>query len=168
MAAISTIATVAAAAIGAAGAISQGQAAKKQANFQAAVSRQQAERARQQAEIDEQDFRRDQSRQMARRRAIMGASGVESATGSPLLATEDFASEVELQALRIRNGGEVNATRLNQQAELQGLAGRNAARAGFMRAGSLLVQGGATAYGNRKVSGSSSYDPYATQGGTYV
>lgn len=146
MAAISTIAAVASTVVGAVGAISQGQAAKKQANFQAAIERQRAERERQEAAARESDFRRDQARLMGKRIAAMGGSGVESGTGSPLLASEDFAAEAELQALRIRNSGEVMSTRLEQSARLQEMAGRNAARAGFFRAGSLLISGAGDAY----------------------
>ena len=71
----------------------------------------------------------------------MGASGVDPATGSPLLVSEDIAGEVELQAQRIRAGGEVRATRLEQQAQLSRLQGRQAQTGGFLRAGSLLLSG---------------------------
>lgn len=150
MAAVSTItavALVASAAIGAAGAISQGRAAKKQAEFTATVQRQQAERERLEAANREEDFRRDQSKRMAQRRAALGASGVEIGTGSPLLASEDFAAETELQALRVRSGGETRATRLEQSALLTSAAGKNAQTAGFVRAGSLLVGGAGKAAG---------------------
>lgn len=151
MAAFSTIALVAVAAISAAAAVQQGQAAKKQAGFTAAVQRQQATRERQVAASNERDFRRQQSRLMASRRAVLGASGVESGTGSTLLATEDFAAESELQALKIRAGGETNATRLEQSAQLQAMRGDAAATGGFMRAGSLLVSGGGKAFGGAGV-----------------
>lgn len=136
----------AAAVLGAASSVQQGQAASKQAKFTAAAQTQQAERERQIAASNERDFRRQQSRLMATRRAALGASGVESSTGSPLLATEDFAAESELQALKIRSGGETNATRLEQSAQLQRMKGSAASTGGFLRAGSLLVAGGADAW----------------------
>ena len=58
-----------------------------------------------------------------------------------MLVSEDFAGEVELQALRIRSGGEVRATRLEQQAQLTRFKGRQARTAGFIRGGALLVSG---------------------------
>jgi hypothetical protein len=142
MAVTTTTLLIAAAVVAAGAAVQQGQAAKKQAEFTAATQRQQAERERQIAASNERDFRRQQSRLMATRRAVLGASGVESSTGSALLATEDFAAESELQALKIRAGGETNATRLEQSAQLQQLKGQNAETAGYFRAGSLLVGGG--------------------------
>ena len=138
--------SAAGAALSAVSAIQQGQAAQSQANFQAAILRQQAERERQQAASDAEDFRRNQSRILAARRAALGASGVEPASGSPLLVSEDFASEVEFQALRILSGGEVRATRAEQQAVLQRFAGRAARTSGFIRGGSLLVTGAGKAF----------------------
>lgn len=135
------IALIAGAAVSAVGAVQQGQAANKQGKLQSAFLLQQAEGERQAAAARESDFRKSQSREMARRRAALGASGVVQSTGSPLLASEDFAGEVELQALRIRQGGEVSATRLQQQASLARLQGKNAQTGGFLRGGSLLVSG---------------------------
>jgi len=143
--ALSTTAAVvmmaAGSAISAIGAIQSGQATAASARFQAGIMRQQAERERLEAEGREDDFRRDASRLMARRRATLGATGVEPTEGSPLLVTEDMAGETELQALRIRSGGELNATRLEQQAMLEGFRGRVASREGFMRAGAALLSG---------------------------
>ena len=142
------IALIAGAVFSGVGAIQQGQAAKAQGKFQAAILTQQATRDRLQAESDEEDFRRNQSRILAARRAALGASGVEAGAGSPLLVSEDFASEVELQALRIRTGGEVTATRAEQQAVLQSFQGRAASRAGFVRGGSLLLTGVGKTFSN--------------------
>ena len=142
----STTALVMSAVIAAASAVSQGQAARSQANFQATVARQQADRERQQAAIDAEDFSRKQSGLMASRRAALGGMGVDAGSGSPLLGSEEFAGEATLQALRIRNGGEVNATRLEQTAVLQRAAGRNAATNGFVRGGALLLDGASKAY----------------------
>lgn len=93
------------------------------ATAQAQIEREQAQRRREIAEIEEADFRRTQSRVLAARRAAMGASGVRQDTGSPILAIGDFAAETELQALRIRAAGEIEATRTEQQARLRVAAG---------------------------------------------
>ena len=134
-----------AAGVTAVSAISQGQAARSQARFQAAVNEQQAARERLISAGEEEDFRRRQSRLFAQRRAALGKSGVEIGTGSPLLVASDFAAEIELQALRIRSGGETRATRLEQQALLTRRAGRSAQRRGFLRAGASLLTGFAQA-----------------------
>ncbi len=99
------------------------------------------------AAADEEDFRRKQSFILAARRAALGAAGVDPSSGSPLLVSEDFAGEVELQALRIRSGGETTATRLEQQAVLQRFTGRAARRQGFVRGGGLLLSGAGKAFG---------------------
>ena len=142
-----TVLSAVGSAIQAVGAIQKGQAAADQANLQAGILQQQAERDRQKAEADEADFRRRQSFILAQRRAALGASGVEPGVGSPLLVSEDFAGEVELQALRIRSGGELRATRAEQQAALQRFQGRAARRAGFTRGGSLLISGAGKSFG---------------------
>ena len=134
-------------AVQALGAIQKGQAAQSQANLQASILQQQAERERQEAEAREEDFRRRQSLNLAFRRAALGASGVVQGEGSPLLVGEDFAAEVEFQALRIRSGGELRATRAEQQAALQRFQGRAASRAGFVRGGSLLITGAGKSFG---------------------
>ena len=135
------IALIASAAVGAVGAIQQGQAAGQQAKIQAGILGQQAAQEKRAAAASEADFRSRQSRLMAQRRAALGASGVQPGTGSPLLVSEDFAGEVELQALRIREGGEIRSTRLQQQAGLQRFAGQQAQTGGFLRGGSLLLSG---------------------------
>lgn len=145
MAYVAAAAAIAGAALSAYGSVQQGKAAQEAANFEAAINLQQADRERQLAEAAEADFRKDQSRLLAQRRAVLGASGVESTTGSPLLVSEDFVGEVELEALRIRNGGEVSATRLEQQAILTQSGGANAASAANLRAGASLLQGIGTA-----------------------
>ncbi len=153
-------AIVAGSVISAYGALKQGQAAKetgklqeKLADQQATVTEQQAQSERVVAGQQEGDFRRQQSALMARRRAILGGSGIDQATGSPLLVSEDFRRETELQALRIRAGGEISATRLEQQAGFQRFqgsllrfAGDNALVAGRIRAGSSLLTGAGTAF----------------------
>ena len=141
---IQIAALIASAVISAYGAARQGKAQQQSLNYQAAIARQRADRERQEAAAREADFRKQQSRAAGMRRAV--DQGVEKGEGSPLLTSEDFASEVELAALRIRSGGEVNATRLEQSARLNEFQGSNAASAGFIRGGALLAGGAAKAY----------------------
>ncbi len=136
-----TLLTLAGTAVSAISSISQGRDASQQAEFQAATQRQQATRERDVAAAEEDDFRRRQSRTLASKRATLGGAGIEGSTGTPLLATKDFVTEAELQALRIRSGGETTATRLEQQALLRSAAGRSTRRRGFTRAGASLLTG---------------------------
>lgn len=138
---IAAVAAVAGSAVSAIGAMQQGSAAAAAAEYQAEVQQQQAQQERRVAATEEEDFRDRQKRLMAARRASMGASGVETGAGSPLLAMEDFAAETEMQALRIREGGNIRATRLQQQAALTKAEGRNAKTGSYFAAGSSLLSG---------------------------
>mgnify|MGYP003649067475 CR=1 FL=1 len=145
------------------GMIQQGQAAGSQAAFQAGVAnnnaiiaQQQATRARQQARIDSQDYSRQQSDLMASRRALLGTTGGDAGAGSALAVSSDFAGESVLNTLRIRNQGEVNANRLEQevmnqraQAGLYGMQGRQAVKSSYYKAGGNLFKGGSDIWRNK-------------------
>ena len=137
------------------GQIQQGQQAANQAAFQAQVAQnnaiiadQQRDRAIKTAASQEEDFRRQQSALFGSRRALLGDTGVIGGAGSPLAVSTDFQGEVELNALRLRNEGDVQANRLQQsvlnqqaQAGLFGAQARNARTTGFTRAGGELFSG---------------------------
>ena len=139
--AVASAVVAAAAVLSAASSIKQGRDAKKQADAQANIAGEQAARERELAGFSEQDFRRRQSAALGEFKAARGASGTVSGTGTDLLASEDFLNEVELQALRIRKGGQVQASRLEQQADLLRSAGRSARTAGYARGGASLLTG---------------------------
>lgn len=134
------------AAASAAGGVSQANAAKKQRNFQANVAAQQAEQERLAAAAQERDYRKQQSSRLAQIRASMGASGTDTSTGTPLLALSDFEGETERNALRIRSGGDIRASRLDQEGSLYRMAGKSEQSAGYGRAGSSLLSGAAPAF----------------------
>ncbi len=135
------IALIAGSAVAATAVVQQGQATREASKSQATVLNQQAERERQQAAANEGDFRRRERARSAAIRAARGGTGVQGGAGTPLLTASDREEEVELQALRIRGGGDLRATRAEQQAALLKTRGRAAQRAGFVRGGSLLVSG---------------------------
>ena len=128
------------------GSIQQGRAERKQADFQARVARQQAASEKQISADQERDYRKSQSARLAEIRASMGASGTDTSTGTPLMSLADFEGETELNALRIRRGGEIRSRRLEEQAGFLRSAGRSAQRTGFVRGGSSLLTGLATAF----------------------
>jgi hypothetical protein len=137
------------------GAITQGKQAANQAAFQSQVAEndaiiagQQRDRAIKTAASNEDDFRRQQSDLFGSRRALLGNTGTEGGTGSPLAVSADFQGETELNALRLRNEGSVNANRLQQsvlnsraQSGLFQAQGRNAVTNSFNRAGGALFSG---------------------------
>ena len=139
----------------AAATVAQATAQRQQAEAQAEIQRQQADRERIVAAQKERDFRKRQSAAAAAVRAAGGARGVDVSTGSPLLSAMDFASETELQALRVREGGEVSATRLEQQASLLDFSGRSAAIVGGADAAALRSKGSAAFTGGLFSAGSS-------------
>ena len=153
MAAIGMTAAIAGAATTAVGVISQGQQAAKQGRFQQQVANRNAQLAHRKglreveiARVKEEDFRRRASRELASQFASGGASGVNRAAGSPLAVFSDFGRDVELEALRIRNQGDVNFTAALSQAQnfqSQGLldraAGDSARTSSFFRAGGGLL-----------------------------
>ena len=70
------------AAVDAGGAVMQAKTASDQADTQAKIARQKALYARQAAAADEKEYRDSQSRNMATRRALLGASGIDPGSGS--------------------------------------------------------------------------------------
>ncbi len=150
---VSAVGTFAAGQAAASRAEAEAEAAARQSEVQATINRQQAERETQVSAQQEEDFRARQRRAAAAVRAAGGARGVAIDVGSPLLSAEDFTRQTEIQALRIREGGEVRSTRLEQQAsllttragstrEVGRLASSSARTAGFFGAGASLLEGG--------------------------
>jgi len=137
------------------GSLQSGQQGAAQAQFQAQVAQnsaiianQQRDRAVKTAASQEEDFRREQSALFGSRRALLGDTGVIGGAGSPLAVSTDFQGEVELNALRLRNQGDVEANRLQQsvlnqqaQAGLFGTQAKYARTTGFTRAGGELFSG---------------------------
>jgi hypothetical protein len=137
------------------GVISAGQDAAAQGKYKQQVANQDAEierrkgvRATENARINEKEFRREASRDLARQFAEGGASGVIRSEGSPLAVFSDFGRDTELQALRIRNSGAMDADAFNNNAlnfQTQGVldraAGESAKRSSYFQAGATLASG---------------------------
>lgn len=128
--------------VGAAGTLQAGAAQAEAAEFNARVSEQEAQRARQAAAFEEQRLRDAARRVAGAQRAAIGASGI-GFEGSPLLVMADTAEEAELDALAIRFSGSTAEARAKSQAALDRLQARQARTAGFFQAGASIL-GGAT------------------------
>jgi hypothetical protein len=143
------------------GMLQSGKSEASQMAFQAAVAqnnatvaRQQRDRALKTAELDAKDFTRQQGDLMATRRSLMGDTGAQATTGSPLAVSSDFAGESAYNAAKIRNQGFVTANRLEQdirnqqgQASLYGMQGRQAVKSSYYKAGGSLFKTGGKIWG---------------------
>lgn len=124
----------------AAGAVQQGRAAGKQAEFSARVHERDAEIARQRAALEARKTRRAGSARAAAARVRLGGAGGR-LDGTPLDLLSQIAADTELAALEDLYGGEVGAGSELSQARAQRMRGSAARRQGLFRAGSSLLQG---------------------------
>lgn len=126
-------------------AAAQAKASSNQASFQAAVARQQAERQKQLAAIEEARVRADVSRKLASQRARMAAAGVQPSAGSALLIAESGAGEGEFQARLTRSQGLNRAAQLEQNATLSDMKGQAARTQGKLQVATSLLRAGGQA-----------------------
>lgn len=124
---------------------SQAQAAAQ--DYQAKVARNQQQQARDAAAIAAQNAEARMKRVLAAQRAAIGASGVMSTEGSPLLVQLDSAEEAAFDLAKIRYSGEVRATGYRAEEILQRWQAGATRRAGYIGAGASLLGGAASAYG---------------------
>jgi len=132
------------AAASAIGSIQQGNAAKASADFNAQVAERNATLATQQGTENAARIRRSNLQSQGAQRAAFGASGLR-LSGSALNVLSDSAIQGELQALDAKTNAINESRGFKSKASLSRAQGRNARRAGFIGAGSTLLQGGAKA-----------------------
>ena len=147
--------TVLSTAAGVAGSVAQGQAAKQQANYQAAVARNNAiiaERkaadARERGEVEAQQQRLRTQQLIGRQRASAAGRGVQVDEGSALDVTADTAALGELDALTIRSnaerealGFEAEGRGFQAEGELAQARGRTAQTDALFEAGGTFLSG---------------------------
>lgn len=133
----------AAAATGAVSSIQQGRAARAAHEFNVQLAERDAETARRAAAADEVEARRQAAKRVGSQRAALAASGVD-LTGTPLDLLAETAEDDELNALRVRFGGETQAQGFQGRAASERFSGRQAMRAGVIGA----VGQGLTGAGN--------------------
>src|SRR5438128_3634930 len=112
-------------AVGAIGAIKQGQAAQGAANYNAAVANQRAASERDAAKAEAADTYRHGMFKVGSAIAGQGASGV-TPEGSPLLVDEATIREVALGASHTLYSGERRARMLENEGQLSTAEGKNA------------------------------------------
>ena len=144
---------IAAMAVMAAGKIYEGMAANAQgkseqnmANYNAALSEREANMTEQKTAYQQKLQAEEASRRQSTMRAGLGASGVVSTEGSPLLIQAEQASQDEFQNLLVGYQGQQEATALRSGATLNRMEGKVARQkgkagltAGFIGAGSSLM-----------------------------
>lgn len=143
---IGIVATVASTAVGVMASQQQAAQQKKIAKYNAQVAENQAFQARQAAAV-----RAEQSRERSRRiqsaaRARAAASGVE-LEGSPGFVLLDNARQAELDAQRLKYGGEVQAEGYDAQARLHRFMAPQYEQAGMIQSGTTLLTGFSQASG---------------------
>jgi hypothetical protein len=140
------VATVIAAAVSAYAAYEAGQQQEAMAKYQSKIAKNQAQAAQNAAQVAESNHREQDRRIMAEQRALVGGSGL-STEGAPLFVMLDSAKQAELDAIRLRYGGQLQAGGFLDQAKLFQYEGRQAAQAGELAAGTTLLTGAASAAG---------------------
>ena len=136
------------AAVSAVGAIQQGKAAKAAADYNATVSEQNAQIARNDAAMQATQIERENALRLGAIRAAQGKSGGVANEGSVLDVLGDVAAQGELDRQYAIYQGEQRARGFTNTAQLDRVSGKQAQRAGYLRAGSELLSGGSRAYGS--------------------
>lgn len=151
---IGALASVVSGVVGAMGAMQTAEANARAAEYNAAISERNAKIADQnrmatlqQADVEQEDHRRETRRMLASIRASYGASGIELA-GSPLDVLEDTALERGLDTQRIQfeakvrnREGAIQMLGLNEEASLQRMRADNERQAGSIAAMGAIVGG---------------------------
>ena len=142
------VATGVSTAMGALSAIQQGNAAKAAANYNATINAQNAEISRADAAMEATQVQRENALRLGAIRANQGASGGAAGEGSVLDVLGDVAAQNELERQFVIYQGEQRARGFTNTAQLDRYSGKQAQKAGYMRAGTELLSGGAKAYGS--------------------
>ena len=156
------IAMIAGAALSAAGAVQQGNAAKQSAKFNAAVANNNAIASRQNASANAKRQAREARQRAGTNRASAAASGVYGGSAFDLL--EDNAMEEELDRLTIIHQGELQAQGLEASAGLLTAQGKQAQIAGYTSAAGSLLKGGGALYDSGAFDSTPKQTSYATSG----
>jgi hypothetical protein len=144
LAAAALVASVAGTAMSAYSEIQQGKEQQQWSEYNAAVAERDAASAKQSAEYEAGQKRKETQKLLGRQRALYGKAGV-TLEGSPLLMMEETASEGEIDALMIEREGKLRAGSYQSEAALSRMKGSAAKRAGYYGAGSSLLTGAGSA-----------------------
>ena len=139
-------AAVAGAGVSAYSSYQSGQATKRLMNYNAELANQDAMVRERDGRILANAQRLQNQRLLARQRALYAKGGVDM-TGTPLLVQAEQAGQLEMAALEVERQGSIEAGRFRQQAVLDRMQGKAAARAGSLNAVGTILQGSGQAAG---------------------
>lgn len=120
-----------------------GQVADKVGKYSAAMDMQNAKLEEEQAAVGEDRQRRMSYKALSSIKAGYGAAGV-TLEGSPLDVLEESATNAELDALLIRQGGQARAARYRASALLARYEGKAAKYGSYLGAAGDFLKGGAS------------------------
>lgn len=120
------------------GAIHQGKAEQAAADYNAQLADRNALITTQQTEAAKLQQKRDSAKHIGGMRAAYSASGV-SLEGSALDVLEESASQAELDYQNIGYQGELKRMGFESEAAMERMRGKNAVRAGYLKASSILL-----------------------------
>lgn len=135
-----------AAVVGAVSAIQQGQAARAAADYNSTIELQNAQIARADAAAQAAQQDRENYLRLGAIRTAQGKAGGAAGEGSILDVLGDQAAQGELDKQYVLYQGEQRARGFTNTSTLDAFSGRNAERTGYLKAGSELLGGGASAY----------------------
>jgi hypothetical protein len=147
-------------AVSAVGMVQQGQAANAAAKSNAKALEQQAEAENRAAGAREEAQRRQARQFLGGQRAALAQAGI-GLDGSAYDVARQSGINAELDALNIRYDGQLAAAGLQGRADMTRFEGRQARTAGYIGAGTALLQGAASYGGKSAVSPSKVYRPPA-------
>jgi hypothetical protein len=117
----------------------QGKAQEKLNNFNAQVMDQAAKDKDRDSRILANAQRSRNEKLMGKQRALYAKSGVSFDTGTPLMVQAEQAGQLEMAALEIETTASNEAARMRQQAVVDRMTGKAAARAGALGAASTIL-----------------------------
>lgn len=141
---------IASTAISALGSIKQGNAEQAAANYNAAQASADADANTAAAKVEAQRIRQQGAQQASSANASYGASGVEAGEGTALRVTSGIAGDAEQDAYATILNGVNGSNRMRAQAQADVISGKNAATAGHINAGSVLLSAGSKVYSGWK------------------
>lgn len=127
--------------------IKQGEAAAEAAEYNATQAAENARLSRAQAAEDERAFRVFSRKQLGDLRTGYAAAGVSIEGGSAGDILEEGAAQAEMDALKIREGGEIRARGFQSDATLSRMQAKAASTGGYLSGAAQLLRGGGQLYG---------------------
>lgn len=135
------------ASIGGYSAVAAGENAEETADFNAEMQKRTADDALQRGSIDAADKRQETRQMIARQHAAQAASGFDTTQGTAGLIMDETAGMGELDALKILNNAQRQASGLKASAELEMFKGNAASSAGKMNAAGSVISSASTVVG---------------------